>query len=223
MTTRELVVYLQKKASQYTPAELLFLADQVQKMVMSKVTAQRYNIDEATGMPPFIVTTDGVYTYDLPSDCMRTLSVFTNNMSGIDTYQYDGKIKEYRYNGVMYYNLPIKSIDALPNHVAKLTFVGFNPGTTTNKYYHQYVLKAPDITALTVELSIPAQHHFAIADGVLARVRAERFGDNSEWTYWQKRTMLDIVSELNQGGQPMMGETPTRPEYRHYGKANSCA
>jgi hypothetical protein len=107
--------------------------------------------------------------------------------------------------------------------LAKLTFVGINPGTTTDKYYHQYALKAPDITGATVNLNIPEQHHFAIADGVLARIRAERFGDNSDWTYWQKRTMLDIVSELNQGAQPHMGETPIRPEYRHYGKANSSA
>jgi hypothetical protein len=216
MTTRELIVYLQKKASQYTPAELLFLTDQVCKMILGKVSAQRYNMDTATGMPPFLSTTDGIYTYDCPSDCMRTIAVFSEDIKSYSRIKYDAVIKSYEYRGSSYYSLPIKSIDALPGQLAKITFVGFNPGTTTDKYYHQYAIKAPDITSQNVDIPIPEQHHFAIADGVLARIRSERFGDNSEWVFWQKRTMLDIVSELNQGAQPQMGATPTRPEYRHY-------
>jgi hypothetical protein len=216
MTTRELVVYLQKKASQYTAAELLFLVDQVCKTVLSKVTAQRYNVDTATGMPPYLVTTDSVYTYDCPDDCMRTLAIFSEDIKSYSRIKYDAVIKSYEYRGSSYYALPIKSIDALPGQLAQVTFIGFNPGDTTDKYYHQYALKAPNITSEKVNIPIPEQHHFAIADGVLARIRSEKFGDASEWNYWMKRTMLDIVSELNQGAQPMMGATPTRPEYRHY-------
>ena len=116
----------------------------------------------------------------------------------------------------MYYSLPIKSTDAKYGVLAKVTFVGFNPGTNDKKYYHHYSVMPDRITAPTINLSVPEQHHLAISDGVLARIRSEKFGDNTEWQFWTKRTMLDIVSELNRGAQPYMGETTTREEYRYY-------
>lgn len=216
MTTREIVVYLQKKASQLAPAELLVMLDQVQKVIMSKVTAQREVIDEATGMPPFLATTLNLYTYTCPSNCLRTIAVFAEDVKAYSKVMYDSSIPSYTYRGSTYYKLPVKSTDAQSGVLAKLTFVGFNPGTTTQKYYHQYAFKAPDISSQAVNLSIPEHLHLSVIDGVLARIRSERFGDNSEWQFWMKRTMTDIVSELNQGAQPYTSETPTRPEYKHY-------
>jgi hypothetical protein len=215
VTTRELVVYIQRKASQYTPVEILSLLDQVQKVVLSKVTAQRTVIDETTGMPPYLATTDGVYTYNCPANCKRTSAIFSDSVPSYSR-QYDGDFKEYTYNKSQYIGMPIKSTDAQYGVLAKLTFVGLNPGTTTNKYFHLYSFKAPDITALTVNLSIPENHHLEIVDGVLARIKSEKFGDNSEWQYWTRRTMPDIVSELNSGAQPYLGSTLTQPEYRNY-------
>ncbi len=216
MTTREMVSYVQKKASQYTTAELLMLIDQIQKMIMCKVTAQREKIDESTGMPPYIATTDGVYKYDCPTDCLRTIAIFAEDIKGYSRQMYDSSIPCYTYRMATYFNLPIKSTDAQLGQLAKVVFVGWNPGTTTTKYYHHYQMTPPAITSQAVNLVIPEQHHFTIIDGVLARIRSERFGDSSEWNFWMKRTMLDVVSELNQGAQPYVGETPTRLEYRHY-------
>jgi hypothetical protein len=216
VTTRELVTYIQRKASGYTRPEILSILDQVQKVVMSKVTAQRTVIDETTGMPPYLATTDGVFTYNCPANCLRTAVVFAEDLPGYTRIQYGNTIATYRYDGTDYYTLNVKSTDAQYGVLAKLTFVGINPGTTTNKYYHLYSFKAPDITAETVNLSIPENHHLEIVDGVLARIRSEKFGDNSEWQFWIMRTMPTMVSELNSGAQPYLGATKTQPEYRNY-------
>lgn len=219
MTTRELIVLLQKKASQFAPAELLNLLDLIQKRILSRVTAQRVIIDQATGMPPFLVTEDQVYTYTCPADCLRTISVFSEQIRYYSRVQYDGVFKSYNFRGTEYYGLPIKSIDAVRGQRARLTFVGYNPGETTNRYYHEYLLKPPDLTAPTVNLVIPEEHHLELINGVLAWIRNERYGDVSEWNRWWKTDAMQVISELNAGAQPYLGYTPTRQEYRHYTNA----
>jgi hypothetical protein len=219
VTTRELIVLIQKKASQFTPAELLTILDLVQKRVLSRVTAQRTVIDEATGMPPLLATTDQIYTYDCPANCLRTISVFSEQIRYYSRVQYDGIFKSYNYRGTEYYGLPIKSTDAVFGVAAKLTFVGYNPGTTTARYYHEYLFKPPDLTAQTVNLVIPEEHHLELVNGVLAWIRNERYGDVSEWNKWWKTDGMQIISELNSGAQPYLGFTPTRMEYRHYSNA----
>jgi hypothetical protein len=216
MTTRELISYLQKKASQFTPAELLFLTDQVQKLVLSRPTAQRTVIDEATGMPPYLVTTNNRFTYDCPEDCLRTTAVFAQELRYYSRVAFDGVFRSYTFRGVDYRSLPIKSTDARYGVRATVTFVGFNPGDNTNRYFHEYLYRPPDLTSLNVQLTVPEKFAFDIADGVLARIRSEKFGDKSEWEYWKKNTLTEMWGEMSQGAQVYRGSTPIRPEYQSY-------
>ena len=219
MTTREIITYLQRKASQYTTAELLFLLDQIQKLIMSKPTAQRTVIDEATGMPPYLTTVNGTHTYECPADCLRTTAIFAQEIQYYSRVAYDGVFRSYTFRGVDYRALPIKSTDARYGVNARVTFVGFNPGDNNNRYFHEYLYKPPDVTAVGVELSVPEKFAFDMADGVLARIRSEKFGDKSEWEYWKKTTLTEMWGEMSQGAQVYLGLTPIRPEYKHYSDA----
>jgi len=211
MHTREILSYLQKKASQYTQTELLFLLDQIQKIVYSVVTAQTTVINEATGMPPFLVTTEGVFTYNCPANCLRTLAIFADNLTGYRQINSDVPLGYYNYSGTRYRGMRVKSTDAYRGHVATVTFLD-NPGTTSTRYYHEYKLKPIDIDSANIQMQIPEQFHLDIVDGVLARIRDERFGDKGDWFYWKQNTMPGIVAELNKGAQLRLGYTPLRPE-----------
>lgn len=216
MTTREIITYLQRKASQYPAAELLFLLDQIHKLVLSRPTAMRTVIDEATGMPPYLVTENNIYTYECPANCLRTTAVFAQELQYYSRVAYDGVFKSYTFRGVDYRSLPIKSVDARYGVNARVTFVGFNPGNNPRRYFHEYLYKPPDITSQTTELQTPEKFALDIADGVLGRIRAEKFGDKSEWEYWKKTTLTEMWGELSQGAQIYLGLTPIRPEYKQY-------
>jgi len=215
MHTREILTYLQRKASQYTSEELLFLVDQIQKIVYSVVTAQTTVIDPATGMSPFLATTDGVFTYNCPANCLRTLSIFADSLSGYRSVNNNAPLSYYNYQGRQYRELRVKSTDAYRGQVATVTFID-NPGTYASRYYHDYKWKPIDITSPNIQMQIPEQFHLDIVDGVLSRIRDERFGDKGDWLYWKQNTMPGIVAELNKGAQLRLGYTPIRPEYQNY-------
>ena len=215
MHTKEIVSYLQKKASAFTPAELLQLLDQVQKIVYSKVTAQTEVIDEATGMPPFLATQDNIFTYDCPANCQRTLAIFAQNLQGYVLTNSDYGPQYYGWGGKRYANLMVKSTDAYYGQVATITFQN-NPQTYANRYYHHYNLKPIDILSTNIQMQIPEQFHLDVVDGVLARIRNERYGDQSDWRMWVEKVVPTILHELNKGAQLHLGETRTRPEYQHY-------
>lgn len=220
MHTQRMVSYIQKKAPGFEPSEILTVIDEVHRLIMSKVTVQRQSIDTTTGMPPYLATQQGVYQYDCPADCLKTLSVFTRDSRGYRGTNFRGPYTRYNWTGLLYPESVVGQIDATRGRVATVTFVN-DPGTTTDRYFHLYMLRPVEISSTEVQLQIPEQWHLDFIDGVLARIRNERFGDKSEWNHWTTNTMTAMVQQLNYGAQRRKRRTLTQPEYQWYGRANS--
>ena len=219
MHTQAMVSYIRKKAPGFEPQEILSIINEVQRMILSQVTIQRESLDSATGMPPYLETKTGRLQYDCPADCLKTLSIFTVDSRGYMSQGYPSAYANYRWNGARYPETIVSQTDAYSGQLATVTFA-FDPGDTTERYFHLYALKPVDIDSVNIQLQVPERFHLAIVDGVLARVRTEHFGATSEWDNWENNKMPHIVQALNHGAQRNKHRTLTRPEYQWYGSAN---
>lgn len=216
MTTREIITYCQRKGKSYSREEIRLILDQIVRIVLENPNAQRGKIDPSTGMPPYLATTGGVYKYTTPSDCLRVVRVFREDLTGYRSQNYNSKISEYVFEGKVYYEIPLsKNVEATEGSLGYIIFRD-NPGTTTNKYFLEYIEKSPSIESQNIDTLIPAKHHFGLVDGVLARMRDEEYGDKSAWAYWMERTLPKISSAMNVGAGYTVGYTPIQEENRHY-------
>lgn len=219
MTTSELVSYLQKRISGFSRPEILFMINEIQNLCYSNVTYQTEYIDPATGMPPYLATTDTIFQYTCPANCRQTVCIFTERPDGYFITSYNKTptnlgLKEFTFKSKIYWELPLaQSIEA--NEVTNAIVVfRENPGTTTTAYYHLYTKRPTPLISENIQLIIPPRHHLSIAWGVIALVKDEKFGDNSSIEYWRRNRMPEIVASLNDGAQGGLRNTPSQPEQR---------
>ena len=215
MTTQQLIALIQKKASGFTPSEILLLINQVQEIILGKANYFKYYTDPATGMPPILATTLGTYEYSLPSAARVCIAVFAENLTGYSQINYNAALASYRYGGKEYYDIPCHKIPSFGSNAAKVIFID-NPPTQSTQYYCLYALKPTQVTAPTIQLELPNEFHFSLRQGVLAMIRDEKYGEKSDWVYFETVTIPQIQDRLNAMCRVRGGSTPIRAEQRDY-------
>jgi hypothetical protein len=182
---------------------------EIQLIVYSQDCEQTTYLDPATGMPPFIATTDGVFHYECPANCRRTAVVFAEGLPiQFNRTRPVGPQKTYYFRNKGYHTVDVISRDALENHLATLDFQG-NPGTTTNQFYHLYYLKPAAITdEETQSLLIPEHLHWLLRKAVIAMYTSEEYGDTDREEVAMERIARKIRNALNAGTQTRVGVTP---------------
>ena len=216
MHTQEMVSYIQRKASGYSREEILNLLSFVYNYVYSSdVMQQTEYVDPATGMPPFLATTAGQVTYDCPANCRETIAIFTKDIERYYPSNYNFRQTTYVYGNKKYYRILVKSFTASSGAIATLTFFD-NPGTTTQTYYHLFSIQPINLTSEDIQLIMPEDQDLNLIDGVLARVRDEKFGDKTDWQHFKRFTKPEMQARFNDGAQGRLHETQTRREYQHY-------
>lgn len=199
--------------------EVLAVMNEAQKIVYSEDSEQTFKLDSATGLPPFLVTTKGQYTYDCPSDCRRTAVVYSESWPyPVTRTRPNALVKEYYFRARGYYNIGVSQRDALPhnNQLATVIFPN-DPGTTTDKYYHLYYVLPTELTDINVQLTLPEHIHWRFRKLVLSMLAGENYGHNESSEMIIERQIKKIRAQLNGGANTMLGETQWRPEYLDYG------
>ena len=210
-----MMAYLKRRVTNWTREELLLETNEIQKLIYAQSNKQIRVVDPTTGLPPFLATTATVHDYDCPADCRRTIAIFTRDFVGSNRQNSNDGYNRYRYGQLFYFNQPITARDRTPGTVATVTFTN-DPGTTTDVFFHFYEAAPPELTSESIPLFLPEKHHLKLIDGVLARVRSEKFGAESEWFNWEYNILPKIIVDMNQGDGGNIGHTQTRMEYQYY-------
>lgn len=164
------------------------------------------------GLPPFLATTAGQYIYNCPANCRRTDYVFAENVS---SYDRNSNVKFYprMFNQRSFYDVKVRQTDALEGTLATVTF-GFDPGTSTDQFYHLYWVQIVSLDSEDIQLSLPPILHSYLILGVLAYIEAEKYGEVKRFEDWLHRNGNKMRWEMNRGDQGAFDETVTQPEYR---------
>jgi len=201
-------------------ATILDVMDEIQTIIYSQDCLQTQKI-ESTGYPPYIVTTDGIYEYNCPSDCRRTAAVFTLNPRRRSRIRPIGPRREYYFRDRGYYKVNVRTKDANIDDLAVLWFDD-DPGDTTETYYHLYYIKPTPLEDETINLTLPEEVHWLVRKAVIAMFTTEEYGDSAFDDNTIERVARKIRNSLNRGAQGVIGHTPVREELmddsaRHYG------
>jgi hypothetical protein len=226
-TTRQNVAWIHDRNPKYSPAQILEFLNEIHKICYNQDIDQFLAKDTATGMPPFLVTTDSVYTYDCPDDCRKTSKIFVSSRDYgyVRSYYINRTIESTRFeeifwNGKRWYCLPyVTQTDALRDAsiLATVTFGGnFNPGTTSTKYYHLYWKLANDLTTIDDEMQLPEELHFSIRKAISAYMATEDYGETAADEAAIERCKRMVRNKLNKGANGRVGRTNWRLEYRDF-------
>lgn len=181
MTTREIVTLVKYQAEKWNRTGLpgiLPILNQAQNLLYQFEHEQNVALD-AQGDFPFVATQDNVFNYDLPADCWRPVEILISATLYSDGYygylfdsqiiqDYDERINLQRpvdevfYNGKRYWRWQqIKSKDQRigEGQTNNLIF-RLNPGDTTEKYRLRYYKRPTQITAETIQPTIPEPYDF---------------------------------------------------------------
>ena len=71
------VSMIRRRCPSESPEAVVDILNEIQVIVYSQDCRQNQYIDPATGPPPYIATTDGVFTYNCPVNCRRTAAILT--------------------------------------------------------------------------------------------------------------------------------------------------
>jgi hypothetical protein len=214
-TTTSNIDKILRRCTEATREEIRDAIDEVQKIVYSQNSFQTMKI-ESTGMPPYLVTTQGVYEYDCPSDCRVAAAVFSIEQArGYQRSRVMGPRREYFYRGRGYVPANVEVRPATIENVAKVYFRE-DPGTTTEKYFLPYYIKPNDIGDENVQLVLPEHLHWRLREAVVAMLTSEEYGESERETKIMERTIKKIRGELNKGFGNIVGVTPIQPEYRSF-------
>jgi len=100
------------------------------------------NIVYSNGNLPYFVTQDSVFDYNCPADCWRTKAIVVDEPRNLGYSIQDDEdlaYEEMRIGPLQYYRLlNIRSEAATPSAVATVSFIGINPGATTQTFRHAY-------------------------------------------------------------------------------------
>lgn len=226
-TTRQNVEWIHRRNPKYSPAEILEFLNEVHKICVHQDIDQFLYWNPTTGMPPYLVTTLGTYTYDCPANCRKTSKVFVSSRDYGYVRSYyinrtveDTRFEEFMWVGKRYYALPyISQNDAIPasSTLAEVTFGGgFDPGDNATKYYHLYWKLADDIETLDDEMVLPDELHFSLRKAISAYMATEDYGETAQDEAAIERCKRIVRNTLNKGANGRVGRTHWRPEYRDF-------
>jgi hypothetical protein len=189
MLTSEMITFVQESAPSWSRSKILTLINDVQNTVLCKELSQNRVIDTSTGKDYLFTTTAGTYTYNIstansfPYNGWKVVEVF----SDYDCYN--------NPNGIVFCQ---KSEALSTSSVATITFQE-NPAG--NKYYVRYYKLPTQVTAESVQLSVPLRYQLDIVDAVVGQVEISqsRNGMSTRWDKFETRSLPKIWAELNKG------------------------
>lgn len=192
-----------------SPESIVNVIDEIQKIVYSQDSFQTEKI-ESTGMPPYIVTTDGIYEYECPDDCRRTIAVFGLTVPRRTSRERPvGPRQEYYYRNRNYCKLAITTRDATIENNAKIYFQE-NPGDTTTAYYHHYYVKPTDLSDISIQLTLPEEVHYLLREAVVSMLTSDEYGKSQYDDAIMFKVVRKIRAQLNKGIGGSLGRTPPR-------------
>jgi hypothetical protein len=161
--------------------------NEIHRYMVSHDAETNVVLNNATGLPPYLATTLGTYSYACPDNCRKVASVFVAiNVQG---YEYEMPSDAYRnrflWRGIEYREVGVTTRPQTRNGNATVHF-GFNPGTTTTQYFLKYYIIPTEILSINTNLDIPDQYHDLVIDGVVARIRQVEYGDAEPYLNWKK-------------------------------------
>jgi len=212
-TTQYNIDRIQERVTNRTRETIRDVLNEVQLIVYSQdcFQTQRINSD---GMPPLLVTQDGVYQYDAPEECRRTESIFTLNPITRSRSRPVGPRREYYFRSKGYYGVPVATRDAtLADPLCKIIFQD-NPGETTENFYHLYYIKPTPILDESTQLTLPEETHYLLRKAVIAMFTTSDYGESSFDDSVIERVSKKIRNSLNRGKQGIAGRTPICAEYQ---------
>jgi hypothetical protein len=223
-TTAQNVAWLHLRNPKYSAAQILeFLNEVHMNCVHQEIDYFTYR-DPTTGLPPYLVTTAGVYTYDCPDNCRKTSKVFLHGEKGWrGGYHYHLERSrehgdEFMFDNRFYTSLPnIIQRDAYADVLATVTFGGhYDPGTHSNRYHHLYYIKANQILTIDDQMQLPDELHFGIRKAISAYMATEDYGESSQDESTMMRIAKDVRNKLGRGASGFPTKTLWRPENRDY-------
>ena len=213
-STRQNVKFLQQRMPNYSPTQVLERLNEAHRLVYSSDSDQFIKIDSSTGLPPLLATTEGQYQYTCPSDCRRTYAVLSQKFVRRLTRSVPvGPQREYYLRNKGFHRMEVTSTDRLRGVDPTVTFQ-FDPGTTTDVFYHVYTLEPNNIATLEDELQIPEHLHYLIRDVTLLMFAEEEYGENQRKHQAIERMFRRIRSEMNRGTQARLEKTPWGEEFQ---------
>jgi len=211
-----------ERITNYSRAQVLEVLNEVQLIVYSQDVEQTLYLDPATGLPPFITTTAGVFHYDCPVNCRRTAQVFSRSLN--NTYSRSrpvGPRKEYYFMSKGYHLIAVSSRDALPGGVLATIDFQEDPGDSTDKYYHLFYILPTELTSEDIQLTIPEELHYDMRRAVFAMLSTENYGENGYDGQIMDMLSRKIRNKLNGGAQADIGKTNIREEYQEFPDSGS--
>ena len=143
------------------------LLNEAHKMLVQDERDQNIVYDSSTGDFPLLTTRDSVYQYQLPDDCWKLGNLLIDryyaagygqlyDMSGDLLNGRTWRLEPFQQSGIDYYRvLNIRSNPATLLNNAFLTFIGVNPGATSEVFKIMYWKRATEITSDSVQHDMP--------------------------------------------------------------------
>jgi len=220
MTTSEMVTFIQKQVTNYTREEILEFYNRVNEFVLHKPLYQRMKLDGTNGgFPPFLATQNNVYEYECPSDCWRTVRVFSERLQrSFASRNFVTRNRLYYFTKQSTFEIAVRSFDATETEPGRVIF-DTNPGDTTEQFYHLYLLKARQLTSEQIQTELPVVHHLYMRYGTLALIRDEEYGNGAfmQWVNDKQSGAKQIWYQLNKGDQGRLFRTIIREEFQELG------
>lgn len=208
------ITIIKAAVNNYSRPQILDVLNEMQMIIFDHPTMQNSKINPNTGMPPYLVTTQGVREYACPADCKETLSIFWEiPPRGYTSYPRRAMYSEYVYRGASYYKIAVNSKNALYDELATVTFVD-DPGDSTDKYFHEYTTKPVSLTSEAIQLSIGEEVHYLLRQAVIAMLSTENYGQTGFDTSVIEQAAKKIRISLSRGAQPRSYRTPIQTEFR---------
>ncbi len=205
------VTEIKNAVSNYSREQVRDKLNELQRIVYASGAVQSEVMDNATGMPPYLETTQGQRHYVLGADVRQTISIFTD--SAVRGYSPRRDVfARYAYRNANYIKIAIRTQDALPNSVATLTFVD-DPGTTTTNYFHRYTKFPTEITSEVIQLDLPEHIHWIVRDGVIALLSKENYGDVGKRRELIRQICIEVANEMSKGAQGKSNKTPVQFDF----------
>ena len=209
-TTQYNISMIKHAVQNYSREQIREVLDELQLIVYSENTMQTTRIDPATGMPPYIATTEGQREYDCPAECRETAAIFWESPKRQYSPSRNRALyTEYIFRNARYYKIAVTSKSALINTLATITFID-DPGTTIDKYFHEYFIKPTRITSEQIQLTLPEETHYYMRSGVIAMLSSENYGKTGFDTDVIEKLARKIRTKLNRGTQARSERTPCK-------------
>jgi len=178
------------------------------------------------GFPPYLQTTAGTYKYDITAAnlscsslvkriggtdyairCREVKKVFRDvSKSDYGNVQWIGKpyifYNENPYNvntdRLQVADIPVEAHPALENTSAYVIFP-FDPGTTTDVYFCDFLIEPPRLDSESIPLSVPLDYEEAIEDFVMGRIQRLSNGTPNDFEarfqeYWIPKFRSEVAT-----------------------------